>query len=238
MPAYFASDVHLRLDRPERGRRFARWVNRLGPRDSLTIVGDLCDFWLASRQLQNAAEQCPGLIAAAEYRRRGGTLTILAGNHDLWLGGFYQDKLGATFVGEPYVAEAYGKRLLLVHGHHSCGRSAWKGWMEGTTFLKAFRNCPRPAATALDVLLEWSNDRGRSGDDARQLAAFREFALGREKSIDLVVMGHVHLAVDESHQPTRLIVLGGWHRQSSYLKVDDSGATLIVEADSADGPGA
>ncbi|MHC5538543.1 UDP-2,3-diacylglucosamine diphosphatase [Singulisphaera rosea] len=231
MPAYFASDVHLRLDRPERGRRFARWVDRLGPQDSLTIVGDLCDFWLVSRQLSNAAAECPGLIAAAEFRRRGGTLTILAGNHDLWLGEFYRETLDATFVEEPYVVEAHGKRLLLVHGHHSCGRSAWKAWMEGTTFLRAFRNCPKPAASALDYLLERSNDRGRSADDARQLAAFREFALGREKTIDLVVMGHVHLAVDESRSPTRLVVLGGWHRQSSYLRVDDSGTTLVVEAD-------
>ena len=46
LAAYFASDVHLRLDRPERGRRFARFVGGLEPGvDTLTIVGDLCDFW-------------------------------------------------------------------------------------------------------------------------------------------------------------------------------------------------
>jgi hypothetical protein len=32
-----------------------------------------------------------------------------------------------------------------------------------------------------------------------------------------------------------MIVLGGWHRQSCYLKIDASGATLVVEEDPPSG---
>ena len=50
MAHYFASDVHLRSDRPDRDRRFSDWLGRLTAEDALLIAGDLCDFWMASRQ--------------------------------------------------------------------------------------------------------------------------------------------------------------------------------------------
>ncbi len=71
MPAYFTSDVHLRLDRPERGHAAARWVESLGNDDSLTIVGDLCDFWFASRRVQTGVTACPGLKSLADFRALG-----------------------------------------------------------------------------------------------------------------------------------------------------------------------
>ena len=48
-----------------------------------------------------------------------------------------------------------------------------------------------------------------------------------------MVIGHVHRAVDEAGTSPRLIVLGGWHEQSSYLKIDDTGASLVVARDAA-----
>ena len=50
MPHYFASDVHLRIDRPDRDRRFRAWLGRLTRDDALVIVGDLCDFWMGARR--------------------------------------------------------------------------------------------------------------------------------------------------------------------------------------------
>ena len=78
MAVYLASDVHLRLDCPARGRRFARFLAGLDPeQDTLTIVGDLCDFWFVARQLRNAPLVCTGLSALADFRSRGGGVTIL-----------------------------------------------------------------------------------------------------------------------------------------------------------------
>ena len=125
MPAYFVSDVHLRLDRPERSRRFARWVEGLRPGDPLVIAGDLCDFWFASRQRRADPLACEGLRALADFRARGGSTTIMPGNHDTWLGPLYERALGARFVPEPLEVEAYGRRVHLVHGHLLGARSAW-----------------------------------------------------------------------------------------------------------------
>jgi UDP-2,3-diacylglucosamine hydrolase len=236
VPAYFASDVHLRLDRPERSRRFARWVNNLDPHDTLTIVGDLCDFWFASRQASDGALECPGLRALVFFRERGGSLTILPGNHDAWLGPYYERNVGVTFAQEPLRLEICGLRLLLVHGHLLGGRKPWKGAMESRAFLRAFRRSPASVALALDRLLERSNERRREADDLRHLAAFRRFATRCAGTTDLVVIGHIHRTVDDVSAKPRLVVLGGWHTQSSYLRVDASGASLIVEPDNASIP--
>ena len=165
MPAYFASDVHLRLDYPERGRRFARWVDTLDPEDTLTIIGDLCDFWFAARQITAGASACAGLRALAALRARGGTISFLPGNHDVWLGPFYQRSFGAKLLEEPVYLESHGQRLCLVHGHLLGGRKPWKAWMESQTFLSAFGQTPKPVANLLDRLLEQSNARGRLADE-------------------------------------------------------------------------
>jgi UDP-2,3-diacylglucosamine hydrolase len=228
---YFASDIHLRLDHPERGRRFARFVDSLEPDDTLTIVGDLCDFWLAARELAKATDECPALGTLRAFRARGGAVTILPGNHDAWLGPYYRQSLGAQFVQEPLRVEAYGLRLLLVHGHLLGGRRPWKAVMESRSFLDAFRHCPDALARQLDRLLERSNGRRREADDLRHLAVYRRFATTHAADADVVVIGHIHRTVDDYGSRPRMIVLGGWHQQSSYLKVDASGATFLIEPD-------
>lgn len=229
MAAYFTSDVHLRLDHPDRGGRFARWVDRLEPGDSLVVAGDLCDFWFASRQHAAGPLACPGLRALAEFRRRGGALTLLAGNHDASLGPVFETTLGARLAAEPLVVEAYGLRVHLVHGHRLGARRAWKGVLESRAFARAFGRVPVPLARGLEALLERTNARGLAASDSRHLAAYRRYAERHTGAADLVVFGHVHRATDEAAGRSRLIVLGSWLRGSSFLKIDSAGATLMAQ---------
>ncbi|SIO60824.1 UDP-2,3-diacylglucosamine hydrolase [Singulisphaera sp. GP187] len=229
MSSYFTSDVHLRLDRPERGRRFACWVESLGKDDSLTIVGDLCDFWFAARQYQTGANSCPGLRALADFRARGGQLTIMAGNHDGWLGPFYEKELGARFAPEPLEIETHGVRLILRHGHNVGGQRVWKRGMESRSFLNAFRNLPGTLASFLDHQLNRRNQRKREGDDTRQFTAYRRYVESCVGRADVVIMGHIHRSFEDATSTPRLIIPGGWFGQSSFVKVDASGASLIVE---------
>lgn len=228
MAVYFASDMHLRLDRPDRGRRLARWIRTLHADDRLFLVGDVCDFWFAARQQSADPLACEGLRALAEFRQAGGELTILPGNHDLWLGPFYEKTLGAVFVSEPLLVEAHGLRVRLVHGHRAGGRQAWKSLMETRAFLKAFRALPAAAAARLDRRLNASNARKREQDEDRLIPFFRRQLPGLVGKADIAVFGHVHRAVDDPTSRPRFIVLGGWHDRSSFLRVDDRGAELVV----------
>ncbi len=160
VPHYFASDVHLRHDRPDRDRRFHAWMGRLTGNDALVIAGDLCDFWMGSRRRQADPLKSPSLRALIEFRQNGGSLSIMAGNHDEWLSPFYEDKLGASIIVEPYDMTVHGLRIKLVHGHRLGARRAWKALMEGRAFFEAFGYVPHPIATTLDRILAWKNERG------------------------------------------------------------------------------
>jgi UDP-2,3-diacylglucosamine hydrolase len=234
VPDYFLSDVHLRHDRPERGLRLARLVDRLGPADRLFIVGDLCDFWLASRQRRADPMTCTGLRALVDFRVRGGEITAFAGNHDAWLGAFYRSLFEPMWVDDDLRVESHGLRLHLVHGHRLGARSPWKATMESRAFLRGFAAIPERLALALENRLERSNDAHREAVDLRHLSVYRRHAHAMAGSVDLAIVGHIHRVVDDPGPP-RMVVLGGWHRRASYLRIDDRGASFVVEPDPSAG---
>jgi UDP-2,3-diacylglucosamine hydrolase len=153
----------------------------------------------------------------------------MAGNHDEWLCSFYRDELGATVISEPHDITLYGRRLRVVHGHLLGARHAWKAWMESRAFFEAFSYLPGPIALTLDRVLAWRNARGLDADEERHLSVYRAYAEKLEGSADLVIFGHVHRPVDLALTNMRLIILGGWQRRSSFLKIDESGASFSIE---------
>jgi UDP-2,3-diacylglucosamine hydrolase len=219
------------MDRPERARRFASWVRGLDDEVSLVIAGDLCDFWMGARSTETEMMECEGLRALAEFRARGGELSIMPGNHDHWLCPFYERVLGATILADPEEMTAFGIRLHLVHGHLLGARRKWKALMEGSAFFKSFGMLPSPLATTLDVLLERKNLAGLDEDERRHLVVFRRYAAMLSGKTDIVVIGHVHRPVDDATSAPRMIVLGGWQERSSYLKLDETGASFHVLSD-------
>ena len=230
MPDYFLSDVHLRLDQPERGRRLASFVDRLGPGDSLTIVGDLCDFWYAARQGHADPMACEGLRSLAMFRDRGGAITVLAGNHDAWLGPFYERALGARFVPDSLDDRVQGLRVLVAHGHRLGAETPWKSILKSRAFLAAFRRVPDPLADALGARLKSVNVKNQEKFDRRGLATYREFAAGVDPAYDLIILGHVHSPLDTAPGRPRLVVLGGWYTHIAYLVVEDGMASHVVKA--------
>ncbi len=228
---YFASDVHLRDDHPERDRRFRSWLGGLSPSDAIVIVGDLCDFWMGARQGERRLAEHPSLRALSEFRRRGGSLAIMAGNHDHWLCPFYARALGAEIIEEPADRVVEGLRVRMVHGHRLGARRLWKAGMESHTFFRAFGWLPGPIANPLDRVLALKNERGLLADEERHLKVYRTYAESCRDVADLVIIGHVHRPVDETVEGVRLIVLGGWQHRSSYLRIDESGASFRVLPD-------
>jgi UDP-2,3-diacylglucosamine hydrolase len=228
---FFASDIHLRFDRPDRDARFSNWLTRLRADDSLLIAGDLCDFWMGSRARPKDLLKSASLSRLALFQRSGGALSIMPGNHDTWLCPFYEHELGAQIVPDPSDMTIFGLRLHVVHGHLLGSRRAWKSWMEGHGFFAGFGRLPHPLARALDVALCWNNDRKLIPEEERHLRTFRSYAAKLKGHTDLVVMGHVHRALDEPESQTspRMVVLGAWEARSSFLKVDEKGASFHIE---------
>ena len=225
MAEYFLSDVHLRLDHPDRGERLARLVARLAATDALTIVGDLCDFWFAARQRHADPMTCAGLRSLADFRARGGPITALAGNHDAWLGPFYEQTFGATFLPDGLERDLLGRRTLITHGHRFGARTNWKVALESRAFLAAFRALPPGVANRLGAQLNRTNERNQEQFDRRGLATYQEHVANLGDRYDLVILGHVHRPFNSPG----MIVLGGWQAGSAYLVSDEGSWQHVVE---------
>ena len=221
---YFASDIHLRGDHPERDARFRAFLSKLTSADHLTIIGDLCDFWMAARYSETKLAAYPSLSDLTEFRRGGGSLTIMAGNHDEWICPFYERVLGAQIAVEPLQMTIHGLRTRLVHGHRLGARRMWKAAMESFAFFQTFGGLPSPVAGTLDRVLAWKNQRGLLDDEERHLLVYRKYVESCHDTADLVVIGHVHRPVDDSELCPRMVVLGGWQYRSCYLTIDEQGA--------------
>jgi UDP-2,3-diacylglucosamine hydrolase len=227
---HFASDVHLRLDRPDRGKRFARWVDSLEAGDTIIVVGDLCDFWFASRQFRGDPRRSEGLAALIRHREGGGRVRMILGNHDATLGRFYRDALGAEVADETSeTLEAHGLRVRVAHGHLVGARNPLKAVMEADAFRRGFAILPEFVAKGLERSLDRSNDVHRAASDARHIANFRAIADGLNGTADLVIFGHAHVAFDERRGASRLIILGDWLEGESSLRLDERGAKLVTD---------
>ena len=243
MSIYFASDQHICLTHPERGRRFARFLGLLDPHsDSLVIAGDLCDFWFVSRESHSpeaAAE--PGLIALRKFIDAGGQVTLLPGNHDMHLEEFYRRVLGLSFSDDLTLelkpADQAGSPAItrVVHGHLLGGRSKWKGLMEGRGFLKSFEKLPEPMADRLAGLLQKYNSRNRHEDNLRHFRVYESHVRNAKppcgSHYDIYILGHVHQTIctevtiesgdpSKSDKTTLMVVLGHWFRRASWFRID------------------
>ncbi len=183
---------------------------------------------MASRERAVDLMRSESLKRLAAFSLAGGSLSIMAGNHDEWLCPFYASELGARIVPDPYDLTAHGLRLRVVHGHLLGARRAWKALMESRAFFSAFRRVPTPLASVLDRVLSWNNTRKLLADEERHLRVYRAYASKLQGTADLVIFGHVHRAVDDHSNEPRMIVVGGWQARSSFLKVDLTGASFHV----------
>ena len=231
MAVYFAGDMHLRIDQPDRSQRLAAWVRTLSPSDSLYLVGDVCDFWFAAREQKGDPFRCEGLKSLADFRARGGTRTILAGNHDQWVGDLYQEKLGAAFVPGSIDLDAFGLKIHVTHGHTLGGRPKWKGFLETRQFHQSFSALPSKIADLLDDQLNRSNKVVRLNQEGRLLPYYHRYSAQLAPAPDLVVFGHIHTPSDEKDRSPRIVVLGSWHETACFLRLDERGANHIIEND-------
>ena len=151
---------------------------------------------------------CAGLRALAGFRDRGGSIAVLAGNHDAWLGPFYERTLGARFFADALDLHLGGLRVHAAHGHRVGARTSWKALLESRAFLAAFRRAPAPLADALGSMLESTNRTNQDAFDRRGLEILKAYAGGLGDRADLVVLGHVHKPLDTGAGRPRLVVLG------------------------------
>lgn len=232
---YFASDFHLgingRYTSSERELQIVRWLDQISSdATEIYLVGDLFDFWFEYRAVVPRG-YVRFLGKLAEMTDKGIHLHIFTGNHDMWMGDYLAQEIGARLYRQPVFRTIGGKKFMIGHGD-GLGPGD-----HGYKFIK--KVFAHPLSQWLYARLHpnfafwlanfWS---GKS----REKAVLKDQWLGKEREwlvqyadrkirvaeLDFLVFGHRHLPIDcrLDNNRSRYINLGDWLYFNSYAVFD------------------
>lgn len=232
---YLISDAHLGAGDAALEDRKIRMLASLfrrvaAEKAELVVLGDMFDFWFEYRTVVQS-EHLEAIRLLEGLVVNGCRVSMVAGNHDFWLGDFVRRRLGIVVHMDSLVLEQEGRRFFLAHGDGLGPGDA------GYKVLKAVLRCPasvrlyRMIHPDLGIpLAKWfsqisrnhfTNGRCRDGDPLRRAAA-EKFSQG----YDAVVFGHVHLPeLREEHGKT-YCNLGDFITHFTYGRLKDGRLTL------------
>jgi UDP-2,3-diacylglucosamine hydrolase len=118
--ALFVSDLHLSPDAPATVARFLTFLtSKARTADSLTILGDLFDYWAGDDDLDDPFNA--GVVGSLrDVAAAGVAVSFMAGNRDFLIGKYFADAAGLNLLPDPCVRDIAGIKTLLTHGDALC----------------------------------------------------------------------------------------------------------------------
>ncbi len=236
MTTYFISDLHLCEQQPQITRLFTQFCrDKACQAQALYILGDFFEYWLGDDVAINGSDKVAQVVQKELFslNQQGIKLYFMAGNRDFLLGETYADSCGIQIIQEPTTIDLHGKQVLLIHGDAEC--------TDDIAYQKTrsmFRD-PQWQEQFLNMTIEQRIDfaekaRQQSQQHTQNASAdimdVNQSAIDNlytEHQVDTIIHGHTHRPAIHQNDNKQRIVLGDWHHQSSYLKVNENGMQLI-----------
>jgi UDP-2,3-diacylglucosamine hydrolase len=229
MASYFISDIHLGLGSREQEKakedRLLAFLSAILPTtESLFVVGDLFDFWFEYRTVIPKGFHRT-LTKLQEFTDAGIPLYYLAGNHDFWMGEFFERELGIRVHRDEFEVRVQGKRVFLHHGDGLAKRdlgyrlikpvlrnrfNIWLyRWLHPDLGVRLARGSSR---TSRDYTSNknFGEEEGMLGFAARMI----------RQGIDVVIMGHRHKPALLALEGGTYVNLGDWIDHNTYGKLE------------------
>ena len=234
---YFLSDAHLGSWAIDHGRmqerRLVRFLDSIKHKAAAVyLLGDMFDFWYEWKYtVPKGYTRFLGKLS--ELTDMGVEVHYFTGNHDIWMHGYLEKECGVILHKKPTTTEIYDKVFYLAHGDGLGDEN------KSFRFIRSiFHNttCQRLFSTlhprwAMWFGLSWAK-RSRlkradgkeppyMGEDKEILVKYTKQYMQTHPDIDYFIYGHRHIELDLmlSHK-TRMIILGDWIWQFSYVVFD------------------
>jgi UDP-2,3-diacylglucosamine hydrolase len=241
-PCYLVSDAHIGVAPRDVERSFVGFLRELrGRAASLVINGDLFDFWFEWKSVI-PRPSFRALAALAELSDSGLDILWLAGNHDCWGGEILRDDVGVTYHVGPWTGELAGWRSRVEHGDglrqvEDRGYRVIRPVMRNRLAIRAFRALHPDWASRLASRGSGASRQYRARDEGEGLRNIALAELARDKSLELLVYGHSHVAALERAPDGGVFAnAGSWLDAPTYLRITPQRIELLEwRAGSAEG---
>ncbi len=238
---YFISDLHLglqdekteqlKLDNLERLFAQIRAEGR-----SLYMVGDILDYWMEFRHLiPKGFTRLFCLLS--DLVRHGVEVVYISGNHDFYLGRYFDQELGIRTLYGMNEAEIDGRRFVVAHGDGlgagDLGYKLFTRLVRNRFNLALFSGFHPDLAVAVMKKLSLLSRQHKPDNryfDRDRLLNFAE-SMARQRKFDYFVCGHNHLLgmSELSDGSSRYVNLGTWIEGSAPYGVFRDGVFQLKE---------
>lgn len=218
--ALFISDIHLSPHEPATAERLLAFLG--GPARtaaSLTILGDLFDYWVGDDDLDDPfnARIVAALRALADA---GVVLSFMAGNRDFLIGDDFAVAAGLELLTDPCIRDIAGTPTLLTHGDLLCTDDAdyqhFRRQVRGPAWRSQFLAKPLGVRKAEIAALRARSEREKKIKplSIMDVNAGAVAAMLRQHRVRTLIHGHTHRQGQHSHmvdgQACARWVLGDW----------------------------
>ncbi|HEY0042826.1 MAG TPA: UDP-2,3-diacylglucosamine diphosphatase [Flavisolibacter sp.] len=228
---YFASDQHLGAPTAEkslpREKRFVAWLENIRhDAEAIFLLGDLFDFWFEYKTVvPKGFVRVLGKLA--ELRDSGIPIYFFTGNHDLWMGDYFEKELNIPVYHSNKEYILNGKAFLIGHGDGlgpgDKGYKRMKKVFRAPVSRWLYRWLHPDIGMSLGQYLSVKNKLISGAEDVKFLGEEQEWLVQyskrklETKHYDFFVFGHRHLPMMiKVGENSTYINLGDWIGYFTY----------------------
>jgi len=235
---FFISDLHLCQEQPQITKIFLDFLKtKATEADALYILGDFFEVWIGDDD-RNAFNQMI-IQALRAFTDTGIPTYFMHGNRDYLIGKRFAKASGVQLLKEPTVINLYGSPILLLHGDSLCTldikHQKARKMMHNRFYQLITLSLPLKLRRHIAGRL-----RNTSKENKRQLENHimdvtpeEVLHVMREAKVKTLIHGHTHRPaihnIKIDNQNAQRIVLGAWHKQGNYLKIQADNTPDLVD---------
>ncbi|MGC4062013.1 MAG: UDP-2,3-diacylglucosamine diphosphatase [Aquabacterium sp.] len=234
----FISDLHLHEGLPKTTQALADYL-RSTPADAVLMLGDIFEAWVGDDMRGEPYEAaCTQLFAETGKRLY---LGMMVGNRDFLLGSDMATACHAHALQDPTVLDAFGQRILLIHGDELCLADTaylkFRAQVRNPAWQQAFQAAPLAARLAQARQMRDASQMHQQSQTPMDWADVDEATAAQwmqaAKAMQLI-HGHTHHPADQAFGPAGGMrhVLSDWdldhgHPRAEVVRLTPEGLARI-----------
>lgn len=221
------ADLHLSIYDMSPLESFIKLLDKYEKTDNeIYLLGDTFDFYFDYRHFI-PKEYFPFFLKLKETAKEK-HVYIMAGNHDIWLGDFFEKYLNVHIISEPYFIEKWGKRICMMHGYAVDKKNLSKRIIESVlkSRLNSFLFSLLHPETAYILGKKVSSIAfDDNGSEKKCLKAVNAVSRSEDYcNVDNFILGHIHKTYISSDGKVNII--GDFKNNKSYAVLDEGGVHI------------